>query len=230
MTVKMRMRKNQMFKAVLFDLDGVITDTAEYHYLAWKALAEELGIEGVDRSFNEQLKGVSRDDSLKKILALDNRQVSEEEFARLATRKNDNYVNMIQKVTPADVYPGILELLQDLKGNGIKIALASASKNGPFLLKQMELTDYFDAIADPAKVTASKPAPDIFLAAAEQVGANISDCIGVEDAIAGVQAIKAAGALPVGVGRSEDLGGDIALVSDTSSLTLDFLKQIWQAQ
>ena len=216
-----------MFKAVLFDLDGVITDTAEYHYLAWKALAKELGIEGVDRSFNEQLKGVSRDDSLKKILALDNRQVSEEEFARLATRKNDNYVNMIQKVTPADVYPGILELLQDLKGNGIKISLASASKNGPFLLKQMELTDYFDAIANPAKITASKPAPDIFLDAAEQAGVAISDCIGIEDAIAGIQAIKEAGALPVGVGRSEDLGGDIALVSDTSSLTLAYLKQIW---
>ncbi|WP_394404707.1 beta-phosphoglucomutase [Streptococcus sp. 20-1249] len=217
-----------MFKAVLFDLDGVITDTAEYHYLAWKALAEELGIQGVDRKFNEQLKGVSRDDSLRKILDLGNVSVSEEEFARLATRKNDNYVDMIQKVTPADVYPGILQLLQELKAADIKIALASASKNGPFLLKQMELTDYFDAVADPAKVAASKPAPDIFLAAAEQVDVAIEEAIGIEDAFAGITAIKAAGALPVGVGKAEDLGDDIALVPDTSQLTLAYLQKIWQ--
>ncbi|MBY5033722.1 beta-phosphoglucomutase [Streptococcus gallolyticus] len=217
-----------MFKAVLFDLDGVITDTAEYHYLAWKALAEELGIQGVDRKFNEQLKGVSRDDSLRKILDLGNVSVSEEEFARLATRKNDNYVDMIQKVTPADVYPGILQLLQELKAADIKIALASASKNGPFLLEQMELTDYFDAVADPAKVAASKPAPDIFLAAAEQVDVAIEEAIGIEDAFAGITAIKAAGALPVGVGKAEDLGDDIALVPDTSQLTLAYLQKIWQ--
>ena len=137
-----------MFKAVLFDLDGVITDTAEYHYLAWKALAEELGIEGVNRSFNEQLKGVSRDDSLQKILDLGQLRVSPEEFAALADRKNRNYVDMIQKVSPKDIYPGILELLQALREKGIKIALASASKNGPFLLKQMDIEAFFDAVAD----------------------------------------------------------------------------------
>ena len=216
-----------MFKAVLFDLDGVITDTAEYHYLAWKALAEELGIEGVNRSFNEQLKGVSRDDSLQKILDLGQLTVSSEEFAELADRKNRNYVDMIQKVSPRDIYPGILELLQALREKGIKIALASASKNGPFLLKQMDIEDYFDAVADPAKVAASKPAPDIFLAAAEQVGLAISDCIGIEDAQAGIQAIQAAGALPVGVGKAEDLGASIDLVPDTSHLTLTYLEEVW---
>ena len=216
-----------MFKAVLFDLDGVITDTAEYHYLAWKALAEELGIEGVNRSFNEQLKGVSRDDSLQKILDLGQLTVSPEEFAALADRKNRNYVDMIQKVSPKDIYPGILELLQALREKGIKIALASASKNGPFLLKQMDIEAYFDAVADPAKVAASKPAPDIFLAAAEQVEVPISDCIGIEDAKAGIQAIQAAGALPVGVGKAQDLGADIALVPDTSCLTLAYLEEVW---
>lgn len=216
-----------MFKAVLFDLDGVITDTAEYHYLAWKALAEELGIEGVNRSFNEQLKGVSRDDSLQKILDLGQLTVSSEEFAELADRKNRNYVDMIQKVSPRDIYPGILELLQALREKGIKIALASASKNGPFLLKQMDIEDYFDAVADPAKVAASKPAPDIFLAAAEQVGVPISACIGIEDAQAGIQAIQAAGALPVGVGKAEDLGASIDLVPDTSHLTLPYLEEVW---
>ena len=216
-----------MFKAVLFDLDGVITDTAEYHYLAWKALAEELGIEGVNRSFNEQLKGVSRDDSLQKILDLGQLTVSSEEFAELADRKNRNYVDMIQKVSPRDIYPGILELLRALREKGIKIALASASKNGPFLLKQMDIEDYFDAVADPAKIAVSKPAPDIFLAAAEQVGVPISACIGIEDAQSGIQAIQAAGALPVGVGKAEDLGASIDLVPDTSHLTLTYLEEVW---
>lgn len=219
-----------MFKAVLFDLDGVITDTAEYHFRAWQALAEEIGIHGVDREFNEQLKGVSREDSLKKILALENKKVSEAEFAALAKRKNDNYVRMIQGMSPADVYPGILQLLKDLHSNGVKIALASASKNGPFLLERMALTAYFDAIADPAKVAQSKPAPDIFIAAAQAVHSAPNEAIGLEDSQAGIQAIKASGALPIGVGRSEDLGTDIVLVPDTSHYTYDFLCKTWLSQ
>ncbi|MCL2676616.1 MAG: beta-phosphoglucomutase [Streptococcaceae bacterium] len=218
-----------MFKAVLFDLDGVITDTAEYHFRAWKALAEEIGIDGVNREFNEQLKGVSREDSLKKILELGGKAeaYTAEEFAKLAKRKNDNYVTMIEDVTPADVYPGILDLLQSLRENNVKIALASASKNGPFLLERMELTSYFDAIADPAKVAASKPAPDIFIAAADGVHVPVTEAIGIEDAQAGITAIKSAHALPVGVGRKEDLGEDIALVPDTSHLTYEFLVDVW---
>lgn len=214
------------FTAVLFDLDGVITDTAEYHYRAWKKLAEELGI-SIDRKFNEQLKGVSRDDSLKRILAHGGKTVGEAEFAELTRRKNDNYVEMIQAVKPEDVYPGILPLLEALKANGKKIALASASKNGPFLLERMGLTHFFDAVADPAAVAHSKPAPDIFLAAAKGVGADIRRCIGIEDAAAGVAAIKAAGALPIGVGKAEDLGSDIALVSGTAELTYAYLQNVW---
>lgn len=217
-----------MFKAVLFDLDGVITDTAEYHFRAWQALAQSIGIDGVDREFNEQLKGVSREDSLKKILALGNKTVSDQEFEALAKRKNDQYVQMIQEVSPADVYPGILQLLNDLRANGIKIALASASKNGPFLLERMALTSYFDAIADPALVAASKPAPDIFIAAAQAVGVSSAEAIGLEDSQAGIQAIKASGALPIGVGRPEDLGTDIVVVSDTSHYTFEFLKKVWE--
>ena len=216
-----------MFKAVLFDLDGVITDTAEYHFRAWKALAEEIGINGVARQFNEQLKVVSREDSLQKILDLADKKVSAEEFKELAKRKNDNYVKMIQDVSPADVYPGILQLLKDLRSNKIKIALASASKNGPFLLERMNLTGYFDAIADPAEVAASKPAPDIFIAAAHAVGVAPSESIGLEDSQAGIQAIKDSGALPIGVGRPEDLGDDIVIVPDTSHYTLEFLKEVW---
>ena len=218
-----------MFQAVLFDLDGVITDTAEYHFLAWEKLAKEIGIT-IDRAFNENLKGVSREESLRRILEYGGKEndYSPEAFADMTKRKNDNYVEMIQAVSPKDVYPGILQLLQDLRAQGIKIALASASKNGPFLLDQMQLTGYFDAIADPAKVAASKPAPDIFIAAAEGVGVAVSQAIGIEDAYSGIAAIKAAHALPIGVGKAEILGADIALVADTSQLTLDFLSKVWE--
>ncbi|CRZ21131.1 beta-phosphoglucomutase [Kingella kingae] len=215
------------FQAVLFDLDGVITDTAEYHFLAWQKLAEELGI-SIDRQFNEQLKGVSRDDSLKRILAHGNKTVSPEEFKQLTECKNANYLTMIEAVSPNDVYAGILDLLKALRVSGKKIALASASKNGPKLLQQMQLTEYFDCIADPAKVAQSKPEPDIFLAAAAGVDVAIENCIGIEDAAAGVAAIKAAGALPIGVGKTSDLGDDIAIVADTSFLTLNYLENIWQ--
>ena len=217
-----------MFKGVLFDLDGVITDTAEYHYLAWKKLADDLGI-SIDRQFNEKLKGVSREDSLRLILEHGGREkdFSETEFNQLAKSKNDNYVEMIQAVSPKDVYPGILELLKALKNADIKISLASASKNGPFLLKQMELTDYFDGIADPAAVRAGKPAPDIFILAAEVVGLAPNECIGIEDAQAGITAIKASGALPVGVGSAKQLGDDIAIIASTAELTLNFLEKQW---
>lgn len=218
-----------MFKGVLFDLDGVITDTAEYHYQAWKKLGEEIGI-SIDRSFNEQLKGVSREDSLSLMLRYGNKEndFTAEEFAELAQRKNDYYLEMIQAITPKDVYPGILELLADLKTAKIKIALASASKNGPFLLQKMNLTSYFDAIADPEKVAHGKPAPDIFLLAAKEVGLTTKECLGIEDARAGIQAIVASGAQPVGVGQKKDLGENIPIVSDTTELTLAYLKEVWR--
>ncbi|EOT29807.1 beta-phosphoglucomutase [Enterococcus saccharolyticus] len=218
-----------MFKGVLFDLDGVITDTAEYHYQAWKKLGEEIGI-SIDRSFNEQLKGVSREDSLSLMLRYGNKEndFTAEELAELAQRKNDYYLEMIQAITPKDVYPGILELLADLKTAKIKIALASASKNGPFLLQKMNLTSYFDAIADPEKIAHGKPAPDIFLLAAKEVGLTTKECLGIEDARAGIQAIVASGAQPVGVGQKKDLGENIPIVSDTTELTLAYLKEVWR--
>lgn len=218
-----------MFKAVLFDLDGVITDTAEYHYLAWLELVKKLGYT-IDRNFNENLKGVSREESLRRILEHlgISHQVNTSLFKELATEKNDLYVQMIQKISPSDIYPGILELLKELKSRQIKIALASASKNGPFLLKQMGLTSYFDIIVDPAKIKENKPAPDIFIAAAEGVDIDISETIAIEDAEAGIEAIKKAGAFPIGVGKAEVLGNDITLVSNTSQLTYNFLSKVWE--
>lgn len=218
-----------MFKGVLFDLDGVITDTAEYHYHAWKKLADGLGI-SIDRAFNESLKGVSREDSLRLILAHGKQQaeIPAAQFAQLAKEKNDHYVELIERFSEKDIYPGILSLLQTLKENKIKIALASASKNGPMLLEKMGLTSLFDAIADPAAVASGKPAPDIFLEAARLIDVPITECLGIEDALAGIQAIKASGATPVGVGRVEDLGDDIPLVPSTEALTFDYLKDVWE--
>lgn len=218
-----------MFKGVLFDLDGVITDTAEYHYHAWKKLADGLGI-SIDRAFNESLKGVSREDSLRLILAHGKQQaeIPATQFAQLAKEKNDHYVELIERFSEKDIYPGILSLLQTLKENKIKIALASASKNGPMLLEKMGLTSLFDAIADPAAVASGKPAPDIFLEAARLIDVPITECLGIEDALAGIQAIKASGATPVGVGRAEDLGDDIPLVPSTEALTFDYLKDVWE--
>ena len=217
-----------MFKGVLFDLDGVITDTAKYHYEAWKKIGKEINIE-IDIEFNERLKGVSREDSLKRLLEFGNRQddFTEEEFNDIDKRKNDYYFELIQNVSPKDIYPGIKELLEELKDNEIKISLASASKNAPFLLGKMELTNYFDAIADPNDIKNGKPAPDIFNLAAEKVGIKPNESIGIEDAQAGIEAIKRSGGLPVGVGKPEDLGFDIDIVDSTKKLNLNYLKSIW---
>lgn len=218
-----------MFKGVLFDLDGVLTDTAEYHYQAWQRLGKEIGIT-IDRAFNEELKGVSREDSLKLLLTHGGREkeFDSKQFAELTKQKNEYYVELIQQVSLDDVYPGILELLKQLKAQGIKIALASASKNGPFLLEKMVLMSFFDGIADPAEVEKGKPDPEIFQVAAQKVGLTAVECIGIEDAKAGIQAILASGALPIGVGRPEDLGMEIELVASTEELTIDLLRTVWQ--
>ncbi|WEG74216.1 beta-phosphoglucomutase [Vagococcus intermedius] len=219
-----------MFKGVLFDLDGVITDTAEYHYQAWKLLAKELGIT-IDRDFNESLKGVSREDSLKLILNHGDQtnKYTLEECARLAEKKNHYYLSTIQSIGPKDVFPGILALLQELKAHQVKIGLASASKNGPFLLEKMALTSFFDTVADPAKVPFGKPAPDIFIAAAKGLNIQPEECIGIEDSKAGIQAIIKSRALPIGVGTTKELGANIPLVTKTDQLTYDYLHNTWNS-
>lgn len=217
-----------MFKGVLFDLDGVITNTAEFHYQAWKKLAADLGFK-IDRKVNEQLKGVSRVDSLKFLLKLGGLENSfnEIEFVELAQRKNDYYLEMIATITPEDIFPGIKALLTELKDHQVKIALASASKNGPLLLDKMNLMDYFDAIADPSLIKYGKPAPDIFLLAAHEIGISPSECIGIEDARAGITAIKASNALPIGIGSQDELGDDLVSVNETGLLTYELLEQAW---
>lgn len=208
-------------KGFVFDLDGVITDSAEYHYIAWKNLAAGLGIE-LDRAFNEQLKGISRMDSLNRILAYGNQSDMYDAAQKeaLAQKKNDEYVKLIQQVTPADILPGISELFADLKAAGIRIALASASKNGPFILERLGLMAQVDTIVDPAELTNGKPDPEIFLKAAEQLNLAPAECVGVEDAEAGIEAINRAGMFSVGVGTKEAMKDADYYVTSTQELKL----------
>lgn len=190
-----------MFEAAIFDLDGVITDTAEFHYEAWRELAKSLGIE-FTREFNEELKGVSRIDSLLKIIDFGGKtgQYTNKEIDELAAKKNDNYLVMLEKLSPADILPGILPFLESLKQNNIRIALASASKNAPYILDKLGIKDFFETIANPEEIVAGKPAPDIFLLAAKNLGVDPEVCIGFEDAYSGVVALNAAKMKSVAIG------------------------------
>lgn len=224
------MEKSKMLKAVIFDLDGVVTDSAKYHYLAWKELADELGID-FDEQYNEKLKGVSRMESLELILENKNLQNSytPEEKMAMAEKKNDNYVKLIQQITPDDILPGIKEFIEQLKQEDIKTAIASVSKNAFFIIDRLQMNDSFDHIVDAAKVTKAKPFPDLFLAAAKAVGAEPEECIGIEDAKAGIEAIKRANMKAVGVGTAEQMAEADLILSSTKELDLENLKSTFFA-
>lgn len=209
-------------QAFIFDLDGVITDTAEYHYLAWKALAEELEIP-FDMTFNEKLKGVSRMDSLELILEHGGKQdaYTLEEKEELATKKNDHYKTLIANITENDLLPGIHSFLQEIKEKGLKLGLASASKNAFTVMDALGLTSTFDYIVDSSKIKNGKPDPEIFLTAAKALDVEPTHCIGVEDAASGVKAIKGAGMFAVGVGDDKTLAEADLVVSTTEQLKLD---------
>jgi len=188
------------FKAVIFDLDGVLTDTAHYHYLAWKRLAESLQLP-FDQAFNEQLKGIDRMGSLELILAQGRRSYTVEEKLALAEQKNQHYQTLIADMTPADLLPGAVAALQRVRAAGLGIALASVSKNAATVLARLGITGHFDYVVDAATIARSKPDPEIFLTAAQALGVAPADCLGVEDAVAGVAAIKAAGMTALGIGH-----------------------------
>ncbi|KAM3115782.1 beta-phosphoglucomutase, partial [Phormidesmis sp. 146-33] len=190
-------------QGVIFDLDGVLTDTAEYHYRSWQRLADEEGLP-FDRQANEALRGVSRRESLMHIIG--NRSYTEAQIQEMMERKNKNYVESIKEVTPADLLPGSLELLDELRQAGIKTALGSASKNARTVIEKLGIVDRIDAIADGYSVQNPKPAPDLFLFAANEIGLQPFQCVVIEDAAAGIEAAIAAGMWAVGLGPSDRVG------------------------
>lgn len=193
-------------KACIFDLDGVIVDTAKYHYLAWKRLAEEMGFE-FSEDHNERLKGVSRMRSLEILLEVGNITKSLDEMEALATKKNDWYVDYIRELRPDEILPGVQKFLDEIRGLGIKTAIGSASKNTPLILERLNLAGYFDAVIDGTKVSKAKPDPEVFIKGADELGVNPSECIVFEDAQAGIEAAKNGNMFCVGVGKPENLEG-----------------------
>jgi beta-phosphoglucomutase len=189
-----------MIKACIFDLDGVIVDTAKYHYLAWKRLAESLGFNYTEHD-NEQLKGVGRMDSLKRLLTIGGITKKEEELEILAAQKNQWYVEYISRLTPAEILPGAIDLLDILKKQKILLAIGSSSKNATTILKCIKIDDKFDSIVDGNRITHAKPDPEVFTKAADDLHVSYSECVVFEDAITGIQAAINAGMKTIGIGE-----------------------------
>ena len=191
-------------KAFLFDLDGVIVDTAIYHYQAWKRLANELGFD-ISEEFNEGLKGVSRTDSLDLILAHGGLTLSDEKKAELAAQKNDWYLELVSRMSSNDILPGVATFFSQVRQAGLKTALGSVSKNAPLILERIGMTDAFEAIIDGTKISKGKPDPEVFTKGAAELGVSPAECVVFEDAVAGVEAGKRGGMFVVGLGSPDTL-------------------------
>lgn len=210
-------------KACIFDLDGVLVDTAVYHYKAWKRLANELGFDFTEHQ-NEQLKGVSRMASLELILGWGNvTGLSLEQKNELADRKNTWYTEMIGQMTPAEILPGAKQFVIACREEGLKTAIGSASKNTPTILQKLELTPLFDAIVDGNSVSAPKPDPEVFLKGAEAVGVSPAQCVVFEDAVAGIQAAINGGMKTIGIGSPDVLTKADKVISGLDKMSLDML-------
>lgn len=212
-------------KGCIFDLDGVVVDTAKYHFLAWKRLANELGFDFTEEQ-NERLKGVSRVRSLEILLEIGNKSATQEQKDEYAAKKNEWYLEYITKMTPAEILPGVLDLFQELKQNGIKRALGSASKNAKIILEQIGMMDDFDAIIDGNSVSKAKPDPEVFLKGAEALDLEPMECVVFEDAEAGVEAAKNADMLCVGIGSPTVLGQADIVKTDLIGFTLRQLQEL----
>jgi len=209
------------FKLAIFDLDGVIVDTAKYHYLAWRELANKLGFE-FTHAHNERLKGVSRWRSLEILLEIGGLEgkFSESERNAMATEKNVKYVEFISKLEKDEILSGAKELLLAMREKGIKTAIGSASKNAPLILERLELTELFDVIIDGNKTAAAKPDPEVFVLAAVHLGISPEDCIVFEDAQAGIEAAVAAKMTAIGVGEEGNLSGAEMYIKDLSEFKM----------
>jgi beta-phosphoglucomutase len=214
-----------MYKAFLFDLDGVIVDTAVFHYHAWKRLANEKIGADFTEEFNETLKGISRMDSLDRILAHAGVALDETTKAEYATLKNEWYLELVMQMTPNHVLPGVVDFLKQVREAGIGIALGSVSKNARLILERTEVIAYFDAIIDGTKITNSKPHPEVFLKGAAALSVEPPECVVFEDAVAGVEAAKRANMKAVGIGENDVLKQADIVVSGFSDLQLNQLLQ-----
>ena len=211
-------------KGIIFDLDGVIVDTAKYHYIAWKELSDKLGL-SFTKQDNEKLKGVSRIDSFKIILSLNNalNSFSESEIDKWANYKNEIYLEHINKINNQEILPGVESFIADLKKKGYKIALGSASKNAQMILDKLGITNLFDAIIDGNKVTKAKPNPEIFIKCANDLGLSPSTCIVFEDAEAGIEAAKGAKMQCVAVGDDISLNKADFRITTFQGINIDFI-------
>lgn len=209
-------------QAVIFDLDGVIVSTDEYHYQAWKRLSDEEGIE-FDRTVNERLRGVSRMESLDIILERASGEYPPEAKEALAARKNKYYVELLQNLSPADILPGVQEVLDGLKERGVRTAIGSSSKNAPFILDKIGLGSFFDAVADGNQIKRSKPDPEVFLLAAAKLGLSPEQCVVVEDAEAGIDAALAAGMKAAAVSAAAGYPAAHISGADLASIRLERL-------
>ncbi|MEI6677743.1 MAG: beta-phosphoglucomutase [Mariniphaga sp.] len=209
-------------KACIFDLDGVVVDTARYHYIAWEKIARDLGF-SFSQQENERLKGVSRMDSLDILLQLGNISIDNAKKEELATVKNNLYVSYILKMTPDEILPGVISFLDELRAGGILIALGSASKNAMFILDRINLADKFDAVIDGNKVSKAKPDPEVFLKGAAELRIEPQNCVVFEDAQAGIDAARNAGMNIIGVGQSDNLRNADFVISGFEKMNIKYL-------
>jgi beta-phosphoglucomutase len=214
-----------VIKACIFDLDGVIVDTAHYHFLAWKKLADQLGIP-FDEKENERLKGVSRMHSLDIILSLGNMKMDDKKKEMLADRKNGWFVDYVNTMKPEEIFPGVKDLLKKIRKKGLKIALASSSKNAPAVIELLRIGKEFDAVVDGTMVVHSKPDPEIFLLAASMLNVAPKDCLVFEDAEAGVEAAVRAGMKCIGVGSPDQLNKANLIIARTGDFSLESLNSL----
>lgn len=215
---------SKLIEAVIFDLDGVLVDTAKYHFLAWKELAMSISVP-FDENDNEELKGVSRMQSLDYILKKAKLDYSPLEKEKLATLKNLRYLDHISTMEEGELMPGALAFLEDLKKNNIKIALGSASKNASFILERLKITQYFDAIVDGTMTIEGKPSPETFLLASQKLNCPAEHCLVVEDASKGVDAALTAGMWCLGIGNPETLKKAHWVVTDLEGMTYAIVKE-----
>lgn len=211
--------------AFIFDLDGVIVDTAKYHYLAWRNLANALGFDFTEEQ-NELLKGVSRIQSLEILLSIGEVELPGAEKEKLLLQKNKEYLEYVNKMTSEEILPGVNDLLNFLEINDIKYALGSASKNAPLILEKVGLLNRFTAIVDGNDVSKAKPDPEVFLIGAKKLGMKPENCVVVEDAIAGIQAANAAKMISIGIGDTNVLNEADYVFKDMTAITPDFLKNL----